>query len=112
MMMAHDAGSMPPNAIADQTVELVRGALERYVRAAPTAVGAGPSADASSELRTALQTLAREARQKQVAPERLLLVLKGIWFGLPKVQSAKEPSEQTQILQRVVTMCVKEYFAE
>jgi hypothetical protein len=112
MMMAHDAGSMPPNAIAEQTVELVRAALERYVASPPDALAAGPAAGASSELRAALQTLAREARQKQVAPEQLLLVLKGIWFGLRKVQSAKEPAEQTQILQRVVTMCIKEYFSD
>ena len=109
-MMAHDTGPMPPNAIAEQTVERVRGALERYVRAS-----SGPSLSTApeppSELRTALRDLAYEARQKEVAPEHLLVVLKGVWFALPEVQAAKEQGEQTRILQQVVTLCIKEYFA-
>ena len=32
MMMQHDMGPMPPNALAQETVESVRRALQRYVQ--------------------------------------------------------------------------------
>jgi hypothetical protein len=38
--------------------------------------------------------------------------LKGIWQSLPSVEKARDHTEQTRILQRVVTICIKEYFAE
>jgi hypothetical protein len=104
MMMQHDPGPMPPNALAQETVESVRRALERYVQSSVS--------DPAPELRIALHTLAREARQKAVAPEELLVTLKGIWRGLPDVERARDHNERTRILQRVVTISIKEYFAD
>jgi hypothetical protein len=104
MMMQHDMGPMPPNALAQETVDSVRGALLRYVQS--------PASEPGTELRTALHTLAREARSKAVAPEQLLIALKGIWQSLPDVQNARDHTEQMRVLQRVVTICIKEYFAE
>ena len=102
--MAHDTGPMPPNALSQDTVESVRRALERYSRAS--------AEEPAAELRAALQGLAREAREKQLTPEQLLVVLKGVWYGLPDVRTAGAESEQVRVLQRVVTMCIKEYFAD
>src|SRR5919201_16930 len=101
MMMAHDTGSMPPNALAPETVEAVRGALQRYADSAT-------SAEAAPGLHEALHALAREARAKEVPPEQLLIVLKGIWNGLPEVRSLKHGPDRVLILQRIVTMCIKE----
>ena len=94
---------MPPNEIAPETVEMVRRALERHV----DAHGAEPA----PELRAALQTLAREAREKGISPERLLVALKGMWRSLSEVEHARDYDEETRILQRVVALCIKEYFA-
>jgi hypothetical protein len=104
MKMQHDMGPMPPNALAQKTVDSVRRALERHVHA--------PDSEPAPELRAALHDLAREARQKAIAPEELLVVLKGIWRSLPDIENARDHSEQTRVLQRLVSMCIREYFAE
>jgi hypothetical protein len=104
MMMQHDTGPMPPNALDKETVDSVRRALQRYVQAS--------TSEPAPELGTALHALAREAREKAVPPEELLVTLKGVWQALPDVEKARDPTEQTVILQRVVTMCIKEYFAD
>lgn len=103
MTMAHDSGPMPPNAIAERTVESVRTAIERYLR---------EESEATPALGSALHTLACEARDKSVPPEQLLIILKAIWYGLPEVQSLDAEAQQMRSLQRVVTMCIKEYFAK
>jgi hypothetical protein len=101
--MEHDSGPMPHNELAQETVNAVRCALERYARQ--------PGDDAPT-LRVALHDLAREARLIAMPPEQLLVVLKHIWQSLPQVASAPDQNERTRILQRVVTMCIKEYFAD
>jgi hypothetical protein len=101
--MEHDPGRMPHNELAQETVHAVRCALERY---------ANQPGDGAPFLRAALHDLAREARLIAMPPEQLLVVLKHTWQGLPQVVSAPDQSEQTRILQSVVTMCIKEYFAE
>jgi len=100
-MMAHDPGATPPNSLAAETVVLVRNALDGLVKT-PTSDG--------KLLREALQILAREAREKGVPPEQLLVVLKETWYALPALHSVQEPAEQVRLLQRVVTMCIKEYY--
>jgi hypothetical protein len=108
MMMQHDMGPMPPNALAQETVDAVRRALERYVRS----TASEPASEPAPELRIALHQLAREAKEKAVPPEQLLVALKGIWQSIPDVESARDHTEQTRVLQRVVTICIKEYFSD
>src|SRR5438045_4753092 len=98
MMMHHDMGPMPPNALAQETVDSVRRALLRYVQS--------PASEPGTELRTALHTLAREAKSKTIATERLLITLKDIWQSLPDVQNARDHTEQMRVMHRVVTLCI------
>lgn len=99
-MMAHDS-SWGPASLAEETIAAVRVALVRYV-------GAPSDGD---ELRSALHAMAAEAHAKSVAPEQLLVALKDIWYSLPVVRGMHDPAEQIRLLQRVVTMCIKEYYA-
>lgn len=103
-MKQHDQGQTLPNALAQETVDSVRRALERHVRCA--------DAEPATELRMALHDLAREARQKAVSPEQVLVTLKHIWRSLPEIESARNQMEQTRVLQCVVSVCIKEYFAD
>jgi hypothetical protein len=61
-------------------------------------------------LREALDTMASEARAKSMLPEQLLIVLKDMWYSLPEVRAIEDSSAQIRLLQRVVTMCIKEYY--
>jgi hypothetical protein len=55
--------------------------------------------------------MAGEARARSILPEQLLVVLKDVWSSLPEVRSTHESREQISLLQRVVTMCIKEYYS-
>ena len=99
MMMAHDS-SPGPVALEAQTVKALRDALAQYVVA--------PSEP--SVLRDALQRMAVEAHDKTMLPEQLLVVLKDLWYSLPSVQAITDPHDQVRLLQRVVTICITEYY--
>lgn len=100
-MMAHDSGPGPA-VLTAKTIEAVRSALEQY---ADTPVS-------GNGLQSVLRNLAKEARDKSVLPEQLLVVVKDVWFSLPSVRGMSDPGDQVELLQRVVTMCIKEYYAD
>jgi hypothetical protein len=100
MMMAQDSSPMPPSGLAEETTNAVRAALLQYLRA-PSSQG---------ELRDALNRMADEARTKAILPEHLLIMLKQIWSSLPEVRAIGDVEEQARMLQRVVTMCIREYY--
>ena len=100
MMMAQDSSPTPPGGLAVETTDAVRAALVEYLRAPAT----------PTELRTALNRMADEARTKAILPEHLLVTLKQLWSSLPEVRAVGDVDEQTRMLQRVVTMCIREYY--
>jgi hypothetical protein len=100
-MMAHDSSQTPPSRLDDDTVAAVRVALRAYLAS---------SADAAV-LRDALLRMSAEARERAVLPEQLLVVLKDLWGALPEVRAMTDAGEQVRLLQRVVTMCIKEYYS-
>jgi hypothetical protein len=101
MMMAHDSSPPPAAGLAEETVARTRVALTRYL---------DDSEAAGAELRDALDAMAIEARSKSMLPEQLLVVLKDIWYALPAVRALEDSGAQIRLLQRVVTMCIKEYY--
>src|SRR5687768_6200456 len=101
MMMAHDSSPPPTAALDEETVARARVALSNYLEDSDAA---GP------ELRNALDAMATEARAKSMLPEQLLVVLKDIWYALPAVRALEDSGAQIRLLQRVVTMCIKEYY--
>jgi hypothetical protein len=101
MMMAYDSSQPPPSRLADDTIDAVRAALKQYLKD-PSSPG---------PLQSALVAMAAEAREKSILPEHVLVVLKGVWNSLPEVRAMTETSEQIRALQRVVTMCIKEYYS-
>jgi hypothetical protein len=101
MMMAHDSGQTPPSRLDEASIDAVRGALRAYLR----------DAQDPSALQASLLMIATEARARAILPEQLLIALKEIWSGLPEVRSMTDSREQIRLLQRVVTMCIKEYYS-
>ena len=99
MMMAHDS-SQPPSRLDDESLNAVRLALRAYLR----------DAENSSALQSALVLVATEARTRNILPEHLLVSLKELWSTLPEVRAIPDTGEQVRLLQRVVTMCIREYY--
>lgn len=101
MTMAQDS-SPPPGALAEETIEMVRSALARYLDG---------SEHAREGVRDALHVMAREARDKGIMPVQLLITLKDVWFSLPRLKTAPD-HQRSALLQRVVTICIKEYYGD
>jgi hypothetical protein len=101
MMMAHDSSPPPAPGLAEETVARARVALSGYLE---------DSEVHGQDLRDALNQMADEAREKKMLPEQLLVVLKDIWYALPAVRAVEDSTAQIRMLQRVVTMCIKEYY--
>jgi hypothetical protein len=101
MMMAHDS-SPGPGSLSSDTIEIVRAELLRYVDVPENGDALG----------RALRVMAAEARARTILPEQLLIILKDVWYSLPVVRAIREPTDQVRLLQRVVTMCIREYYSE
>lgn len=98
-MMAHDSATGRPQLSAESVSELTS-ALRRF------AAGDG-EVDA---IQPALRAVASEAREKRVHAEQLLVLLKDIWYGLPQVRELADSDAGHSLLQRLVTVCIREYY--
>lgn len=101
MMMAPDSSQTPPSRLDDESLNALRLALRAFLH----------NAEEPSGLRLALHRIATEARERAILPERLLVVLKEVWGALPEVRSMTDAPQQVNLLQRVVTMCITEYYS-
>lgn len=101
MMMAHDSTPHRPG-LSSASLEALRSALERYL----------DQPDDSTDLQKALRRLAVEAKEKQIHAEQLLVTIKDVWYGLPQVAGAAVNDEKSRLMQRVVTLCIREYYAD
>ncbi|GAC1514765.1 MAG: hypothetical protein NVS1B4_03240 [Gemmatimonadaceae bacterium] len=99
--MAHDSSHRPPGDLDPETIAAVQAALTR--------LQAGR--DVSPELSGALRSMALEAREKQMRPERLLVTLKSIWARVPEVKRSGDSSAQARMLESLVTLSIREYYA-
>jgi hypothetical protein len=99
-MMAHDS-STPRRQLSAEAVARLEAALERYLQTG-TDVG---------DLQVAIRSVAAEARENSIHAEQILVLLKDLWFGLPQIRSAGPGDTQPELLQRAVTLCIREYYA-
>ena len=101
MMMAFDSSPTPPSRLDEATVAAVREALREYL-----ADSSDPGA-----LQHTLKQMSVEARERELYAEQLLVVLKDVWSTIPEVRCMTDTAIQVRLLQRVVTMCIKEYYS-
>jgi hypothetical protein len=86
-----------PGALADETLDAIRDALELQLLA-------------SGYLHRALRNLSREAHAKSLQAEQVLVALKQLWYSLPDVQRACDRKEQARALEQIIAMCINEYY--
>jgi hypothetical protein len=99
MMMAPDSTPGRPS-LSAESVAALRSALEKYLA----------NGHEVASLQPTLRRIAVEARERKIHAEQLLVLLKDVWFALPQVERAgSEP--QRLLLQRVITLCIREYYS-
>jgi hypothetical protein len=101
MKMAHDSSQPPSSRLDEELLNAVRLALGGYEQ----------DAGHASALQASLLLVATEARARAILPEQLLVRLKEAWSSLPEVRAMRDSHEQARLLQRVVTMCIREYYS-
>jgi len=99
-MMAHDSSTPRPQ-LSAEAISRLETALERYLQ----------TGSDSGELLPAVRALSVEARANGIHAEQILVLLKDLWFGLPQIRSAPPGDTQPELLQRAVTLCIREYYA-
>jgi hypothetical protein len=102
MMMARDSTPNRP-ALSQATLDSLKVALQEYLlerRDTPTV-----------SLQSVLRRIAAEAREKRIHAEQLLVSLKDVWFSLPDIGRPHDAELQNRLLQRVVTLCIREYYS-
>ena len=89
-----------PSALSERATTALRSALQGQLRQ--------PSADHS--LRRALRALCVEARTKDLRAEQLIVLFKRAWHSLPESRGPDTRKKQ-ELLDRLITICVQEYYA-
>ena len=64
------------------------------------------------ELTDVLKRIAREARERNVRPEALLVALKQLWNSLAETMRPQSADQFERVRQNLVTLCIKAYYAE
>ena len=100
MMMARDLTPQRPE-LDPKSIDALAATLVRYVE----------SGGEGTDLPAVLRRVAEEARAKHMHAEQLLITLKDVWYSLPAVRKAPEGEEQSRMLQRVITLCIRQYYA-
>lgn len=66
----------------------------------------------SEALTSALRRMSDEAKRRQMRPEQLLVILKGIWSSLPEVRYAARGEPHGSMLQKVITLSIEQYYGK
>jgi hypothetical protein len=64
------------------------------------------------ELHSLLTRVGREAREKSIRPEELLITFKRLWNSLEESMRPHTADQYERIRQDLVTACIKAYYAE
>ena len=99
-MMAFDRTPSPPS-LEPKTIEAIRVALAESVE----------NGNHSDELHRLLCSAAEEARSRGIQAERLLVILKDIWYSVPDVTRSTSAAAENALLQELISRCIHEYYA-
>lgn len=94
-------GGLASGGLSGATVARLRAVLADHIE--------HPDA-ADPDLARVLRQVVTEARNRQIRAEQLVVILKNVWDSLPDARYAIDREAQTQVRQRLVTLCIKAYY--
>ena len=102
-----DGGLSPSRSLPAAAHAALRAALGAQLRLSP------PDEPVSTvRLRRALRLLCDDARARGVRVEQLVVTIKQAWNSLPEAAWRPGDDRGTELLRRVVSVCIEEYYAE
>ncbi|HWL40767.1 MAG TPA: hypothetical protein VNO75_11075 [Gemmatimonadaceae bacterium] len=66
----------------------------------------------TTELSELLRRIGREAHEKGIRPEQLIIIFKQLWNSLAESLRPQNVDQYERIRQRLVTLCIQAYYAE
>jgi hypothetical protein len=66
----------------------------------------------TQELSILLREVAREAHDRDIKPEQLIIIFKRTWNSLAESLRPQNADQSELIRQRLVTLCIRAYYAE
>ncbi len=93
----------PVSSLSESTIKELRSALTEQLR-----YTSGPT----TELADLIKRVGREAHQKSIPPEELIVVFKKVWNSLSETLHPQDVDQHELVRQRLVTLCIQAYYAE
>ena len=93
----------PLSSLSESTIKELEAALTEQLR--------NPD-NPTPELNALLKRVAREARDKNIRPEELLVSFKQLWNSLAEPTRPRQADQFERIRENLVTICIKAYYAE
>lgn len=101
-MMAYDSRSTPERRrLSDATVSELRRAVLRFWEQ-PSAV--------DGALVAAMEELVREARERALRAEEVLVEVKAVLANIPELDAPERRMESARFREQLVTRCIKAYY--
>jgi hypothetical protein len=101
-MMAPDSRYLPePRPLSDETLAVLRAAVLGHLQHSP---------GMDSGLERAVAAVVREARQRAMRPEELIVAFKSLYSSLPEPPTTAARAEQARLRERLVTACIRAYY--
>ena len=66
----------------------------------------------TAEMMTSLANVGREARERNIPPEEVIVNFKQLWSELAQSSRPQYPDQYERLRQRLVTLCIQAYYAE
>ena len=82
-----------------EALELLRGSLAEYIRNG-----------SDQRVCDALTELAREAQERKLYAEQMLIALKQVWNEMPEVQAIPAEADRKRMLGQLVKLCIDSYY--
>jgi hypothetical protein len=101
-MMAYDSRSTPERRrLSDATVSELRRAVLLLWEAPQNADG---------QLGSAMEELVREARERALRAEEVLVEVKSVLAALPELETPDRRMESARFREQLITRCIKAYY--
>lgn len=101
-MMAHDSRFQPePRPLSDDTLAVLRSAVVGHIQ---RAMNPEPG------LERAVAAVVREARERSMRPEELIIAFKSLYSSLPEPSTTAARTEQSRLREQLVTACIRAYY--
>jgi hypothetical protein len=101
-MMAHDSRFSPePRPLSDETFAVLRSAVLGHL---------DRSAETGRGLERAVEAVVREARERAMRPEELIVSFKALYATLPDPPTTAARAELLRLREQLVTACIHAYY--